>query len=214
MTVPVTGITPVYGIEYLVEGEPIRHTRAKLERNAAQIEAALLAGGVAAPGAADLLEVSGRVTALEATLQTQPYAKLYGTGTLSLASGTWTAMPLTGAEEDPLNGHSTVTDTSRWTCPPLQGGIYLASGVVGFGGGATGRRFVGIRKNGAEVPQQQSGSPPISSGTHIQHSGVQMLVLTPGDYVEVWGYQDTGSALSVALGSSGFWLVRLYPVAA
>lgn len=46
MTAPVTGITPVYGLEYLVEGEPVRNTRQKLERNAKGIEAALVARGV------------------------------------------------------------------------------------------------------------------------------------------------------------------------
>lgn len=66
MTAPVTGITPAYGIEYLVEGEPVKWTRQKLERNAKQIEAALLAGGVAPPGASDYAALVGRVTVLEA----------------------------------------------------------------------------------------------------------------------------------------------------
>lgn len=65
MTVPVTGITPIYGIEYLVPGEPARNTRAKMERNAKQIEAALAAGPASPPGAADLLVVSGRVSDIE-----------------------------------------------------------------------------------------------------------------------------------------------------
>jgi hypothetical protein len=41
MTAPVTGITPLYNLEYLVEGEPLRYTRQKIERNAKSIEAAL-----------------------------------------------------------------------------------------------------------------------------------------------------------------------------
>jgi hypothetical protein len=65
MTAPVTGITPVYGLEYLIEGEPARYTRQKLERNAKAIEAALVAGGIAPPGASDLATLSGRVTVLE-----------------------------------------------------------------------------------------------------------------------------------------------------
>lgn len=46
MTAPVTGITPIYGIEYLTEGEPAGYTRQKLQRNAEKIEAALVARGV------------------------------------------------------------------------------------------------------------------------------------------------------------------------
>lgn len=49
--VPVTGKTPIYGLEFLVEGEPARNTRAKLERNALTIEAALQAKGLTPPGA-------------------------------------------------------------------------------------------------------------------------------------------------------------------
>ena len=41
-----TATTPIYGIEYLVEGEPVRNTRAALENNALTIEAALAARGV------------------------------------------------------------------------------------------------------------------------------------------------------------------------
>jgi hypothetical protein len=65
MTVPVTGITPVYGLEYLVEGEPARNTRAKLERTVKAVEAALVAGGITPPGASDLAALVGRVNVLE-----------------------------------------------------------------------------------------------------------------------------------------------------
>jgi len=61
-----TAKTPVYEIEYLVEGEPVRNTRLALENNAKSIEAALLAGGIAPPLAPDLAAVAGRVSILEA----------------------------------------------------------------------------------------------------------------------------------------------------
>lgn len=67
MTVPITGITPNFGIEYLIPGEPARNTRAKLQRNAETIDAALTAGGIAPAGAADLVAIAGRVTTLEKT---------------------------------------------------------------------------------------------------------------------------------------------------
>lgn len=65
MTVPVTGITPAYGFEYLVEGEPARNTRAKLERTVKRLEAALLATGTPPPGAVDHAALAARVGALE-----------------------------------------------------------------------------------------------------------------------------------------------------
>lgn len=60
-----TGVTPVYGLRYIAKGQPARDTRKYLQENAETIEAALIAGGLAAPGASDLLEVAGRVTILE-----------------------------------------------------------------------------------------------------------------------------------------------------
>jgi len=56
--IPVTGRTPVYGIEYQLEGEPAFHYRAKMERNAPKLEAALLAAGAAPPGGSTWATVS------------------------------------------------------------------------------------------------------------------------------------------------------------
>lgn len=61
-----TPATPLYGLYYLAPGQPARDTRLVLQANAEKTEAALAAGGVAAPGASDLLAVAARVTALEA----------------------------------------------------------------------------------------------------------------------------------------------------
>jgi diphthamide biosynthesis methyltransferase len=61
-----TAKTPVYQLEYIVEGEPLREARLALENNAKSIEAALVLGGIAPPASQDLATLSGRVTALEA----------------------------------------------------------------------------------------------------------------------------------------------------
>jgi hypothetical protein len=74
------GSTPVYGIKYILQGEPIKATRQALEDNANTIEAALMAGGVAAPGASDLLAVSGRVAALEGISGTEAAIKVQTSG--------------------------------------------------------------------------------------------------------------------------------------
>jgi hypothetical protein len=64
MTVPITGITPVYDLEYLEEGEPAFHIRAKWQRTVEQVEAALLSVGVPPPGLADLATLTARVDAM------------------------------------------------------------------------------------------------------------------------------------------------------
>jgi hypothetical protein len=68
---PVTAKTPVYELEYIVQGEPLRGARLALENNAKTIEAALVRGGIAPPAAQDLATLAGRVTATEATNTTQ-----------------------------------------------------------------------------------------------------------------------------------------------
>lgn len=60
-----TAKTAVYGLEYIVEGEPLRGARLALENNAKTIEAALVLGGIAPPAAQDLATLAGRVTAAE-----------------------------------------------------------------------------------------------------------------------------------------------------
>lgn len=66
MTTPfVAAATPVYGLRYVAEGQPAHYTRQHLQHNAETIEAALIAGGVAAPGATDLLALAGEVHQLE-----------------------------------------------------------------------------------------------------------------------------------------------------
>lgn len=72
--------TPIYHLPYPAPGEPIRNTRANLQTMAQNIEAALQAGGVAAPGASDLLAVSGRVSTLEGMVDTEANIKLSLTG--------------------------------------------------------------------------------------------------------------------------------------
>jgi hypothetical protein len=210
MTAPVTGITPIYGLEYPVEGEPIRYTRQKLERTMLAIEEALSNGGVAATGAADLLTVSGRVSVLEAVAAAQAYATIQGTGTQSLPNNTWTALAMTGTETDPLSGHSLVTNTSRWVCPAGQGGLYLAGGSANFAANGTGARFTGVRKNGAEtVAANGAQYTPSGTGTTVVPTAVWAFVLAPTDYLELYGYQSSGAALNVNLTNSGFWLSRI-----
>lgn len=60
-----TATTPVFQLEYIVEGEPLRNARPALENNAKTIEAALLRGPASPPNAQDLATVAGRVTSLE-----------------------------------------------------------------------------------------------------------------------------------------------------
>lgn len=213
MTVPITGVTPIYGLEYLVQGEPVRNTRVKMERNAKAVEAALQGKGVAATGASDLLAVSGRVSTLETAAAARPFALLRGSGTLSLANNVAAALPLALEDADPLNGHSTTTNTSRWTCPAGWAGTYLVLGGIRIDGGSTGWRTASLRKNGAGLnanagvnSEQQS-----AAGSAFVTVSPTLVQLVTGDYMELWGNQDSGAALNANLTNCWLQLARLLP---
>lgn len=65
MTVPVTGITQPHGLEYLVEGEPAFHIRAKWERTMRRLQSSLIEAGLAPADVQEALGLTGRVAALE-----------------------------------------------------------------------------------------------------------------------------------------------------
>lgn len=88
--------TPIYGLQYIGVGEPLRGTRLALENSMKKVEEALSNGGVAATGATDLLTLSGRVSTLETKM-----TAVEGAG--------WTTFPLVGA---PYMSHFTYTGLS------------------------------------------------------------------------------------------------------
>lgn len=109
-----TAKTAVYGLEYLVQGEPARATRGALQRNAETIEAALVRGGIAPPAAQDLATLSGRVTALE-------------------AAPAWTVLPLvggTGLGHDPGSNQPKCMYRIERNRVFLRGWAYTSGGVA------------------------------------------------------------------------------------
>lgn len=83
-----TAKTPIYGIEYLIPGEPIRSTRQALENNAKSIEAALANRGVIPPGASDLAALLGRLQ----TLETRPVFRARRLAAQTLPNGAFPAL--------------------------------------------------------------------------------------------------------------------------
>jgi hypothetical protein len=65
MGLPVTAYTPTYQLAYLEVGQPMRDTRAVTQQIAETLEAALIRGGIAPPGVAELAALVARVVALE-----------------------------------------------------------------------------------------------------------------------------------------------------
>lgn len=129
----------------------------------------------------------------------RPLAVLRQTVGQSVATSGSGAPLLFDAEDiDSDNGHSTVTNTSRYTAQTT--GWYLPSGGVGWTASATGRRgcwwlLTGTGVNGTESMLQTTAANSVCVPSRARP--VFMTALT--DYLELNGYQDTGGALTTSV---------------
>lgn len=76
-------------------------------------------------------------------------------------------------------------------------GIYTASGYVVYPENHTGDRFVGIRPNGGPTLGWNGGPTPATAGQNHPLTATTVVKLFKGQYVEIVGYQNSGSSLSV-----------------
>lgn len=117
------------------------------------------------------------------------------TVTQSIANTTWTVVTWDTEDIDRDNGHSTVTNTSRYTAQTT--GWYEISANVDWAASATGDRAISWTINGANrAGKVQLGATP-SFDTAIHTAGV--VFLNANDYVEIGVWQNSGGALSTGL---------------
>ncbi|MGW0805942.1 hypothetical protein [Nonomuraea sp. NPDC002799] len=94
-------------------------------------------------------------------------------------------------------GHSTVTNTSRYTSQTA--GYYQLSGEITFAANGSGWRDIMFQKNGTtSTRQSRNGTPAIPSGTAdsaLNLTGTMFLGV--GDYAEILAYQTSGGALNM-----------------
>lgn len=112
----------------------------------------------------------------------------YQTAGQSLTSGTALAVTLDTETLDPYGGHSTSTNTSRYTAQVA--GTYLVWGCVCVNG-ATSQTYIAgfVAKNGAEQPGR-SMLPANSSHTYTIPVMPIPVVMAVNDYVEIWAQAD------------------------
>ena len=123
------------------------------------------------------------------------------TSTQSVANATDTPITFTTENVDSNGGHSTSSNTSRFT--PTVSGYYLVVGQVGYANGSsTGRRGAKILRNGSGVTGTQI---LLSSGddASILSIPVSGMVYLNGstDYVEIAAIQDSGGSMNTTTGS-------------
>lgn len=111
----------------------------------------------------------------------------------SIPNNAATAITLDSESIDSYGGHSLTSNTSRYVAQVP--GWYLCVGTTVFNPNTTSGRGSTVYKNGVEVP----GGAGFSAGSspYVSSSGICLVYLNgTGDYIEVWGYQISGAALS------------------
>lgn len=131
-------------------------------------------------------------------LTTLPTAEVYQTVTQTIATGTWTAITQDSTILDTDSQHSNSTNNSRFTCQIA--GWYSVSGAVGFNTNSTGARGASIYKNGAVLPTGSGAVTATSNAIHVATAGRVLVQLGVGDYVEMYGWQNSGGNLGTATG--------------
>lgn len=159
------------------------------------------AGGIATAAWAN--SVKDAVTFFTTEL---PVAQGRQTATQSLANNTWAGITFTTEDVDRDGMHSTSSNTSRWTAGTA--GRYEVSGVVAIDTNGTGQRGSRVAVNGTAINGSRNIGPASSAAMNVPQHTVSVL-LSPGDYIELQGFQSSGGALSTFSSSEMMSLVYI-----
>jgi len=143
-----------------------------------------------------VLKVSGGIPAWGAAGST--FAGVWAgnaTGIQTLSNNTETVLTFDSERFDTDNYHSTTTNTSRLTVPSGKAGYYLITANAAWNLSASGERYLGIRRNGTSI--HYGPSVPGSSSVYVSSQLTAIWNLSVGDYIEFFGYQNSGGNLAV-----------------
>jgi len=122
----------------------------------------------------------------------------------TLTNGSFTKLRLDGADDGTAlfsNNFDTLGANEQWSSADnfkafcRRGGWYTVRSQVVMGTTGNARAYVQFRVNNIE--QYAGGGAYLGSASDMGPSHAQMLPLNVGDYVEIWGYQDTGANRTV-----------------
>lgn len=118
----------------------------------------------------------------------------YQSAAQSIPNNAFTAITFDTEVVDSYGGHSTVSNTSRYTAQVA--GWYDVIGKVSWVANATGRRIATLYVNGSELAYTRGEG--IASATAVAAScyALAPVFLNATDYVEVYGLQNSGGALN------------------
>lgn len=139
-------------------------------------------------------------------LDSPPLVALRQTVAQSIINASWVAIAFDTEDVDSYGGHSTVTNTSRYTAQ--YSGWYAVCGMTSFAPNSTGFRTARIQVNGSALLGTQTYGTHNGSAEAMIITPTRDVYLTAGDYVEVAGYQSSGGSLNTAVSGLGasLWL--------
>ena len=127
--------------------------------------------------------------------------RAYATTAQSLANGAGVAILFNQESYDTTAFHSTSSNTSRMTIPTGKTGYYFINCVLTYDGNSSGQRDVYVYKNGTSILVNTTFSGQGSTVWGI--TATTTAYLTAGDYLELYGYQDSGVSLNTYPSSNG-----------
>lgn len=199
--------TPISGLTYPELADP-PNLETAVKTPLEQIDGLLIPryASVTAADAANVTPEDGQVryvtgVGLQQRVAGSTWAPLAGkvvcqlrqTAAQTLTAGVLNPITFTTEDLDLLSGHSTSSQTSRYT-PPVPGWYGFSSQVGYAGGSADSSRYCGLLKNGSAV-----------AGSGTQHYSLQLIAQTVSssmvaiqmngttDYVEVYGSFSSGT---------------------
>lgn len=125
----------------------------------------------------------------------RPLARLRQTVAQSIPASTFTAVTFDVEDVDYDNGHSVVTNTSRYTAQTA--GWYDVDAMVAFASSATGVRMATFFVNGVQGNGCQLESGALAAFPWCGHLSFAVF-LNVNDYLELAVWQNTGGALNTA----------------
>lgn len=126
-----------------------------------------------------------------------PVCSVYASSVQSMpGSNAMTALNFDTEALDSDGGHSTVTNTSRYTASVP--GTYLVIGTVAWASNTTGDRRIQIGLNGSGVVGSATAFDPVNAVICAHQTQALVTMNGTTDYVEVMVAQASGAALSTS----------------
>jgi len=164
--------------------------------------ATLVRQGVGANGTvltADSAEADGVKWATPSSTPTFVGCSLYKSSNQNASNGVSTAATFEAELFDTNGFHDNSTNNTRITIPSGYAGKYLITGVIQWGSNSSGNRVNDIKLNGTTF----LGYSYMDAGGYQSCAVTMVQDLAVGDYIEMIGYQNSGSTLTIGGGGRG-----------